>query len=227
MRRFVSAALVCVLTLAVILTAAGCGEKGEGAGDKTVVTVVVADGFGDRSFYDSAKEGLDRLSRDCAVEPKTIECQGENFEQQIRNAADQSQIVVPVGYQFDMVAQVAKDYPDVKFIWCDNESAEKPENLLCITYAQNEGAFLAGYIAAKTSKSGVVGAVGGEDNPTINDFLVGYKQGVEYAGEDVQTITTIRISIAPDKGKECAAALNNKGADIIFAVAGKRRVGGL
>ena len=148
MRRFVSAALVCVLTLAVILTAAGCGEKGEGAGDKTVVTVVVADGFGDRSFYDSAKEGLDRLSRDCAVEPKTIECQGENFEQQIRNAADQSQIVVPVGYQFDMVAQVAKDYPDVKFIWCDNESAEKPENLLCITYAQNEGDFLAGALAA-------------------------------------------------------------------------------
>lgn len=223
MRRFVSAALVCVLTLAVILTAAGCGGKGEGAGggDKTVVTVVVADGFGDRSFYDSAKEGLDRLSRDCAVEPKTIECQGENFEQQIRNAADQSQIVVPVGYQFDMVAQVAKDYPDVKFIWCDNESAEKPENLLCITYAQNEGAFLAGYIAAKTSKSGVVGAVGGEDNPTINDFLVGYKQGVEYAGEDVQTITNYTNSYtAPDKGKECAAALNNKGADIIFAVAG-------
>lgn len=224
MKKSISLALIAAMVLSMALFTAGCGADGETAsvaGDKTVVTLVVADGFGDRSFYDSAKEGLDRLAEDCAVTPRTVECQGENFEQQMRSAADESQVVVPVGYQFDMVAQVAKDYPDVKFIWCDNESAEKPDNLLCITYAQNEGSFLIGYLAAKTSKSGVVGAVGGMDDPTNNDFLVGYKQGVEYAGGGVQAITNYTNSFtAPDKGKECAAALNNKGADVIFAAAG-------
>ena len=193
-----------------------------------MVTVVVADGFGDRSFYDSAKEGLDRLSRDCAVESKTIECQGENFEQQIRNAADQSQIVVPVGYQFDMVAQVAKDYPDVKFIWCDNESAEKTGEPSLYHLRPERGRFSGRLYRCKDQQIRCSRSRGGEDNLTINDFLVGYKQGVEYAGEDVQTITNYTNSYtAPDKGKECAAALNNKGADIIFAVAGNAGSGSL
>lgn len=73
----------------------------------------------------------------------------------MRNAADNADVVVPVGWQFYNVSEVADEYPDVKFIWVDNEveNVEDHPNILCIKYAQNEGSFLAGYIAAKMSTS--------------------------------------------------------------------------
>ena len=94
--------------------------------------------------------------------------------------------------------------------------------MLNITYAQNEGSFLAGYVAAKMSTSGVIGAVGGEDSGTINDFLVGYAQGAKYANPDVAVeIQYSNTYDDPAVGKECALALNEKGADVIFQVASK------
>ncbi|MBR6089847.1 MAG: BMP family ABC transporter substrate-binding protein, partial [Anaerolineaceae bacterium] len=119
---------------------------------------------------------------------------------------------------------IAQEFPDVKFIWIDNQTYEPISNLLNITYAQNEGSFLAGYIAAAVSESGKLGAVGGEDAGTINDFITGYRQGAEYYA--AETGKTIRVEVNytnsyddPALGRECAAALNDKGADVIFNIA--------
>lgn len=211
-------ALVMVLSLALL---AGCGDDKGGKSDKVTVAVVVADGFGDRSFYDSAKEGLDKLEKEGLVKAITIECRGENFEQNMRNAADQADIVIPVGWQFSDIEKVAKDYEDTKFIWIDNEGKEKHDNVLYVTYAQNEGSFLVGYVAAKTSKTGTIGAVGGMDMDTINDFLVGYEQGAKYANPSINYVKNYAGDFDdPAQGKESATALNGEGADVIFQVAG-------
>ena len=82
---------------------------------------------------------------------KTIECNNVDHTQQIRNAADAAEIVVLVGWEFYDVETVAPEYPDVHFIWVDNATSAPVANVLNITYAQNEGSFLAGYIAAKMS----------------------------------------------------------------------------
>ena len=214
-----------LLVFAMILSAfalTGC-SKDNGEGEELTVSIVVSSAFGDKSFNDSAKEGADKLAQDYGVKIKTIECQEENFKQYMVQAAEESDIVVPVGWQFYEIPEVAKEYPDTKFIWVDNEAegiADLP-NVLCITYAQNEGSFLAGYIAAKMSQSGVVGAVGGEQNTTIDDFIVGYKQGALYANPDIKVVTNYANTYEdPAKGKECALALHNPGADVIFQIAG-------
>ena len=214
-----------LLVFAMILSAfalTGC-SKDNGEGEELTVSIVVSSAFGDKSFNDSAKEGADKLAQDYGVKIKTIECQEENFKQYMVQAAEESDIVVPVGWQFYEIPEVAKEYPDTKFIWVDNEAegiADLP-NVLCITYAQNEGSFLAGYIAAKMSQSGVVGAVGGEQNTTIDDFIVGYKQGALYANPDIKVVTNYANTYEdPAKGKECALALHNQGADVIFQIAG-------
>lgn len=214
-----------LLVFAMILSAfalTGC-SKDNGEGEELTVSIVVSSAFGDKSFNDSAKEGADKLAQDYGVKIKTIECQEENFKQYMVQAAEESDIVVPVGWQFYEIPEVAKEYPDTKFIWVDNEAegiADLP-NVLCITYAQNEGSFLAGYIAAKMSQSGVVGAVGGEQNTTIDDFIVGYKQGALYANPDIKVVTNYSNTYEdPAKGKECALALHNQGADVIFQIAG-------
>ena len=76
------------------------------------------------------------------------------------------------------------------------------------------------------SDSGVVGAVGGEDSDTINDFIVGYKQGAEYYAAEKGGSVKVETNYSndyddPAKGKECAKALHDLGADVIFQIASK------
>lgn len=209
------------------LGTAGATQEPEGGDEAVNVCVVVSSTFGDRSFNDSAKEGADKLAADYEnITISTIECNNENFDAQMQNAADTANIVVCVGWEFYNVETIALDYPDVYWIWVDNATGAPVENVLNITYAQNEGSYLAGYIAASMSESGVIGAVGGEDSDTINDFIVGYKQGAEYYASQNGGTISVEVNYTndyddPAKGKECALALNDKGADVIFQIASK------
>ena len=224
MKKWIALLLCFALTAALL---AGCGSKSAQTTDKTdgsglTLALVVAGAFGDRSFYDSSKAGCDTLVEQTGLTLKTIECNNENHSQQIYNAADAADLVVLVGWEFYDVETIAPEYPDVRFIWIDNTTQNPVANLLNITYAQNEGSFLAGYIAAKMSKTGVVGAVGGEDSDTINDFIVGYTQGAKYANPDVSVEVQYAMTYDdPAVGKECALALHEKGADVVFQIASK------
>ena len=222
MKKLIALTLACVMVLSVL---AGCAS-GTPSGDNTAaseltVALVVAGAFGDRSFYDSSKAGCDKLAAE-GIQIKSIECKNENHTQQIYNAADSADVVILVGWEFYDVESVAPEYPAKRFIWIDNATSTDVANVLNITYAQNEGSFLAGYIAAKASKTGVIGAVGGEDSATINDFIVGYKQGAQYANPNIDgQVQYSNTYDDPAVGKECALTLNEKGADVVFQIASK------
>ncbi|MBQ6174758.1 MAG: BMP family ABC transporter substrate-binding protein [Clostridia bacterium] len=192
------------------------------------ICIVVAGSLGDRSFYDSANEGIERLAADYGTVIGVIECKEDAslYESALYDAAERYDIIAAVGWQFfDSLydeSGVLAAYPDKKFLFIDNALDAIPSNLMCITYTQNEGSFLAGFIAAKLSTSGVVGVVGGEDSDTINDFIVGYEAGAKYANPDVTVLKQYANTYEdPAKGKECALALYSRKADIVFAVAGK------
>lgn len=221
MKKSISFILVLALILSVF---ALIGGKNEETKDETLsVCVVVSATFGDKSFNDSAKEGADQLVADKGITLKTIECKNEKIKQKLMDAAESSKVVVAVGWECYEVEEVAPEYPDTKFIWVDNvaESVSEIPNLLCITYAQNEGSFLAGYVAAKSSETGIIGVVGGDDSVVINDFIAGYKDGARYAKKDIKVETIYAEGFEnPKNGKECALTLADKGADVIFNVAG-------
>lgn len=223
MKKFLALMLALVLMLGCFAACNKTENPSPAASEKVTVAIVVAGTFGDRSFYDSSKAGGDQLAKDFAnIEVKTIECNNENHAVQMRNAADVANIVVCVGWEFYDIETIAPEYPNVDFIWIDNATGEPISNVLNITYAQNEGSFLAGYIAAAMSQTGVIGAVGGEDSDTINDFIVGYKQGAEYRDAAVKVEANYTNDYDdPAKGKECAKALHDKGADVIFQIASK------
>ena len=220
MKKFI-ALLLSFAMIACLFAACGSGQQSEGGESDLTLALVVAGNFGDRSFYDSSNEGVTRLENE-GVTVKRIECGNEKHTEQIYNAADVANVVVLVGWEFYDVEAVALEYPDVRFIWIDNATSAPVANVLNITYAQNEGSFLAGYVAAKLSETGVIGAVGGQDQDTINDFIVGYKQGALYANPDVKVeVQYSNTYDDPAVGKECALALNEKGADVIFQIASK------
>ena len=227
-----------LLALVMVLSLAACGgekapETTAPAGENTpvvenepaelpTIALVVSGTFGDQAFYDNSRLGCQALVADYGVTLKEIECNNEGHDQQIYNASDVADIVVLVGWEFYNVETIAPEYPDVKYVWVDNVTSTDVENVLCIPYAQNEGSFLAGYVAGKMSTSGVVGAVGGEDSATINDFIVGFAQGAKYANPDIEVVTNYSNTYDdPSIGKECALALYDKGADVIFQVCSK------
>ena len=149
MKKLVSLflALVMMFSMAVIPAMA----------DGLSVAVVVAGTLGDRSFYDSANEGLNRLVAELGVTPKVIECKedGSLYESSLVSAAETCDVVVAVGWQFydALDSALAEEFPDVDFIFIDNELSDRGENLMSIIYAQNEGSFLVGYIAGKLTKT--------------------------------------------------------------------------
>ena len=194
------------------------------------VGLCIAETLGDKGFYDSAYEGVQRLAADYGVVGTTVECKNDAsaFLTSLVEAAGSNDIVVAVGWQFwDALVEVVPQMPDTKFIFIDNAMDEIPENMLCVTYKENEGSFLAGYIAMKLSQTGVVGFVGGEDSATINNFFVGYKQGALYANAEGTVLSPIYTNDYEDpaKGKEAALSLYNQNADVVFAVAGKTGLG--
>ena len=116
MKKTIAVLMTVVMLIGMIGVLAGCGDKvpAEDNSDKLTVAVVVAGKFGDRSFYDSSKEGLDRLVADHGVNPVTIECNNENHDIQMKNAAENADVVVCVGWEFYNIETIAPDYPDVK-----------------------------------------------------------------------------------------------------------------
>ncbi len=229
MKKVISV-LICLL-LAVATYTITLAETTEEANFKDVkVALCIAETLGDKSFYDSAHEGLKQLEADYGIVGSVVECKGaaDAYKSTLIDAADTCDIVVAVGWQFwDGLTEVVPEFPNVKFIFIDNGLDGVGDNLMSITYAENQGSFLAGYIAMKTSKTGKVGFVGGADDDTINNFLVGYRQGALYANDQGIVLDPIYTNDydAVDKGKEAALALYSKGADVVFQVAGKAGLG--
>ena len=104
----------------------------------------------------------------------------------------------------------AKDYPDVKFAIIDTNV--DGDNVVSVSFAQNEGSFLAGAAAAmfttKTDIPGVnpekiIGWVGGMDIPVLSDFFIGYEQGAKHVDPDVTVLQSFAgVWTDPLKGKE-------------------------
>src|SRR6202035_5883471 len=107
--------------------------------------------------------------------------------------------------------------------------AERP-NVVSLVFKEHEGAYLVGMIAAETSKTGVLGFVGGMDIPLIHKFAVGYAEGARAVRPRIQVIENY-VGVTegawnnPGKGKELAVAQIGKGADVIFAAAGNSGLG--
>ncbi|HZS39679.1 MAG TPA: BMP family ABC transporter substrate-binding protein [Polyangia bacterium] len=196
-------------------------------------------GRGDKSFNDSAYRGLDRAVRELGVEPEYIEPgEGSDRESGIRLlAAKGFDLIIGVGFIFsDDLFSVAKEYPRVKFACVDYAKFDAhgfvvpPPNMVALKFREEEGSFLTGALAALTSKTGVVGFVGGMDIPLIHKFEAGYKAGVAAVCESCRVLTgyagvTGDAFKNPAKGKELALAQYGARADVVFHAAGSTGLG--
>jgi basic membrane protein A len=185
-----------------------------------------AGGKFDKSFNQSAYEGSLRASKNLGVQVKDFEpSDPSQVIQGVRSFANEGfDLTIGVGFANNAsISQVAKENPDLYFGLVDDVSDQK--NVASLTFSEQEGSYLVGYLAGLNSSTGVVGFVGGMDIPLIHKFEAGYTAGVKAANPKARVIaqyvgTTPDAWNNPGKAKEIAGSMRAKGADIIFAAAG-------
>lgn len=194
-----------------------------------VVVGVVFDsgGRGDKSFNDSAFNGTELAKKDVDVEIKTIETKSaKDYEQNLTGMADACDVVFAIGNnQKDALTAVAAKYPRVKFAIVD--AVVDQDNVRSLVFSEEQGSFLAGYLAGLTTKTQKVGFVGGEQMPLIKKFEVGYEAGAKTSNPKVEFLPAKYTDSWDDidKGKAAADVLFNGGADIVYHASGRCGIG--
>tara|TARA_R110002049_G_scaffold23781_4_gene84531 strand:- start:34827 stop:35819 length:993 start_codon:yes stop_codon:yes gene_type:complete len=186
----------------------------------------------DKSFNEAAFNGATRWAEETGGTFAEIEMQSEaQREQALRRFAESgANPIITMGFAMaDPLSTVAPDYPDTKFAVIDVSWLDIP-NVRQISFAEHEGSYLVGMMAAMASKTGTVGFVGGMDVPLIRHFGCGYAQGVKAVNPDAKIIanmtgTTPAAWNDPVKGSEITKAQISQGADVVFAAAGGTGVG--
>ncbi len=223
-----------VLLLALALGLVACQPRGRAASDADKVHVGIvfdAGGKDDRSFNAAAWKGATRAVKDFPIVLRDAE-PGDptSVEPALRAFAERGyDLVIGVGFsQTPIVTAVGTDYPELDFAIVDGVT-ELP-NVASLIFKEHEGSYLVGMIAARTTKTGVLGFVGGMDIPLIHKFATGYEEGVHAVDPKFRVIQNyVGVTDAawnnPGKGKELSVAQIGKGADVIFAAAGNSGLG--
>src|SRR6185436_1455400 len=197
-----------------------CAETGKGPGGEPC-----------KDEQGKDKPAMDIVLRD--VEPGNP----TSIEPAMRAFAERGyDLIIGVGFaQGPIMQTVARDYPNIHFAIIDgvifeDDGTTPKSNVASLVFKEHEGSYLVGMIAGMTSKTGVVGFIGGMDIGLIHRFEGGYEQGAKAANPKIQVIQNyVGVTDAawnnPGKGKEIALAQISKGADVIFTAAGNSGLG--
>ena len=228
--KLIALCLLCVLP--VLLSA--CGSHSSAASDAGKIRVGIVFDIGgkdDRSFNAAAWQGVQRAAKDFPIVLRDIEPGTPNaIEPAMRAFAERGfDLIIGVGFaQAPIMEQVAKDYPNIQFAIIDGVS--QLPNVASLVFKEHEGSYLVGMLAAKTTKTGTIGFLGGMDIGLIHRFEKGYEEGAQAVNPNIRVIQNY-VGVTdgawnnPGKGKELSLAQIQKGADVIFTAAGNSGLG--
>ncbi len=214
-----------------------------GAADFKACMVSDSGGFDDKSFNQTSHDGLVNAADNLGIETGQVESNSDseyadNIAALVREKCN---AIVTVGFLLgDATEAAAKKNKNIDFAIVDYGYEKPPANLRGLSFNTAEPSFLAGYLAAGMTESGVVGTFGGAKIPTVTIFMDGYWEGVQYYNKqhdaNVQVVgwdeQSQEGSFTDDfedkiKGQTTAENMIGQGADIIFPVAGPAGLGAL
>lgn len=147
------------------------------------------------------------------VQTKSPQDFDENFRQYGVQGFD---LVFGHGFEFQEAAvRVAKEFPKTVYVTTSGHSVGA--NLAGMDFAFEEGAYLAGMVAASVSKSGIIGCIGGTELPPVKSSFKAFELGARAINPKVQVLVGY-IGNWDDvsAGKEQALAYVARGADVLF-----------
>lgn len=232
-----------VLALILVLSLAACGNKnassndgqtsqpaaGQTDGDKAPLNVgLIAEGFGTQSFCDDVKMGVDRAIQDLGIQGTAVEVPDvAEVSNSLRTLIAQgcNLLVVPSSQYLDAMVEVAKDYSDVKFVYLETADVEM-DNVMSISYRENEAAFLAGALGGMMTKSNVIGTVLAVNEPVQQRYASGFTAGAKTVNPDCEVRTVFTNSYSDiNAGHDAAEAMYKQSADYVGCYAGACNLG--
>lgn len=243
LKKFAAVGAASILALTACSNDSGNGEAEGGTASVDYKACIVSDagGWDDKSFNESAHDGLMAAEADLGIDTGTAESQSEadfvpNVDAMIADGCD---MIIGAGYLLEEPLQAAAlDNPDLQFglvdsVFMDGEAPVTIDNGRPLVFNTAEAAFLAGYLAAGVSEAGTVATFGGMQIPSVAIFMDGFADGIKHYNEekgtdvkllgwdkDSQTGAFTNSFEDQTLGKQQAQQFIDQGADVIMPVAG-------
>ena len=174
--------------LVAVVGLAACGSS-DSSSDTTVAAgaaglaceVTDIGGVDDKGFNQNAYDGLKLAEAELGVSIDLLESASDaDYAPNLQSFVDKGcNVIVTVGFLLaDATKAAAEANPTVQFAIVDSNTSAP--NVQGLTFATDQPSFLAGYMAAATTKSGIVGTFGGINIPPVAIFMQGFAKGVEY-----------------------------------------------
>ncbi|APR65283.1 basic membrane protein [Borrelia anserina Es] len=224
-----------------------CFSSGESSSviDKQVVMGVVAQSnFDDEGYLQSAFESAVKIRNEFGiklvpkvltpypVEGKRLMTSDEVLAEDVYSLQkDGANLIWFISARFsDSAVRFSHENPNIYYGIIDPFNYNNvliPKNFLAINFKSEEGAFLAGYLAAKMSKRNRIGFVTGVNVGYVERFLVGFRAGAFYANPKTRVILKrILDEMSKDNGRFVAERMYiDDGVDVIFPVMGPASLG--
>jgi basic membrane protein A and related proteins len=172
----------------------------------------------DAGWNAAAYEGLELIKAKLGADTALVQTKSPaDFDDAFRDFASRGfDLIFAHGFEYtDSAIEVARSFPNTCFVV--SSGSESSANVASITFNVDQATYVEGVLAAGVSKTGVVGAVGGIELPSIRLFFEGFKRGFL----SVQPKGRILISYTgnfDDVGaaKEAALAQISQGADLLI-----------
>ncbi|MDR1448677.1 MAG: BMP family ABC transporter substrate-binding protein [Propionibacteriaceae bacterium] len=210
-------------------------SPGGSSSDFTGCMVSDSGGFDDKSFNQSGWEGMARAESELGIKVQKAESKNSNdFANNIKSMQSQNcDLILTVGFLLAEATKAAAEAaPADHFAIIDDDSITL-DNVKPLIFKTSEASFLAGYLAAGYSKTGIVATFGGINIPSVSIFMDGFADGVAKYNEDFNKEVKLLGwdkakqdgSFTGDfedqsKGKNTTKNFIDQGADVIMPVAG-------
>jgi basic membrane lipoprotein Med (substrate-binding protein (PBP1-ABC) superfamily)/DNA-binding SARP family transcriptional activator len=201
-------------------------------GDAPLVALVVG-ATDDGGFGQMMVRGMDRIERSLGVRTEIVPPLAD-VASEVRELCDAGgELIFLGGGEFADGLLAAEDCPDTTLVMIDGAGLpdDLPDNVVNVLFSTEEGSFLVGAAAAEQSRTRVVGFLGGQPWSHIEEFRAGFEAGVAAVAPDVDVVATFVTHVDdmsgagdaygnPGLGRVAAASLFDRGADVVYAVAG-------
>ena len=213
--------LIAVLSLAVLGACRAKSDEGDAASANNSgfrVALLTPGPISDQAWNGGAYAGLQRIKDSLGARVSHIQTKTPaEFDENFRLYGEQGySIVFGHGFEYqDAAKRVAPEHP--KTIYVTTAGNSTGANVASLDFAFEDGAYLAGIIAGASTKSGTIGAIGGQEIPPVKRSFHAFEAGARSVNPRVKVITSyVGNWDDASAGKEQALAQIGRGADIIF-----------
>lgn len=172
----------------------------------------------DAGWNAAAYHGLEMVRDKLGAETALVQTKSPaDFEDAFRDFASRGfNLIFAHGFEYtDSALEVARSFPNTYFVV--SSGSESSANVASITFNVDQATYVEGVLAAGVSKTGVVGAVGGIELPSIKLFFEGFKRGFLAVNPKGRILISYTGNF-DDVGaaKEAALAQISQGADVLI-----------